>query len=64
MLTRMEKRDKDKSEKVADKSLQQNIPLELNANLNESQTNIDSNINKQKLADYEEAFRKLNVSLI
>ena len=60
----MEKRDKDKSEKVADKSLQQNIPLELNANLNESQTNIDSNINKQKLADYEEAFRKLNVSLI
>ena len=61
MLTRMEKRDKDKSEKVADKSLQQNIPLDLNANLNESQTNIDTNINKQKLADYEEAFRKLNV---
>ena len=57
----MEKRDKDKSEKVADKSLQQNIPLDLNANLNESQTNIDTNINKQKLADYEEAFRKLNV---
>ncbi len=59
----MEKKDKDKSEKVIDKSLQQAIPLDMNVNMNETQTNVDSNINKQKLADYEEAFRKLNVSI-
>lgn len=61
VLSRMENREKDKSEKATDKNPQQNLLIDMNTNINDSQANIDSNINKQKLADYEEAMRKLNV---
>lgn len=62
VVSRMENREKDKNDKGNDKNPQQNIMIDLNTNINDSQTNIDSNINKQKIADYEEAFRKLNVN--
>ena len=61
VMSRMENREKEKNEKTTDKNPQQNLLIDINANINDSQANIDSNINKQKLADYEEAMRKLNV---
>ena len=61
VVSRIENREKDKNDKTNDKNPQPNLIIDINANINDSQTNIDSNINKQKIADYEEAFRKLNV---
>ncbi len=60
--SRLENREKEKNDKTTDKNTQQNLIIDINVNANDSQTNIDSNINKQKIADYEEAFRKLNVN--
>lgn len=64
VLSRMENKEKEKNDKQNEKNSQQNLIIDINPNLNDSQTNIDSNINKQKLADYEEAYRRLNVQYI
>ncbi|KAM3132152.1 hypothetical protein pb186bvf_015747 [Paramecium bursaria] len=53
VIQRIEKREKDQVQKQVDYNTS-NIPITESAN-----PNVDTNISKQKLADYEEAFHKL-----
>lgn len=59
MIAKMERREKEAQERNMEKNNNQQESQEANLGLTEQQ--FDSNIHKQKLADYEEAFRKLNV---
>ena len=62
MIAKMERREKETQEKNLEKNATQQEVQEANLGLTEQQ--FDSNIHKQKLADYEEAFRKLNVDTL
>ena len=60
MISRIEKRDKE-NEKSQEKIANSHAIAQSTIGMNDQQNHVDSNITKQKLADYEEAFRKLYV---